>query len=154
MKKIILILICLISTLSFSQKIITGLVVKIKDGDTVVVLDSTKTMHTVRLAGVDCPEKKQDYGVLAKTFVSDLIYNKKVKVEILSKDMYGRNIGFIYIEDKNVSEELLRNGLAWHYVKYSNSKKLQLLENYARQKQIGIWSKENPTRPWEFRKKK
>lgn len=53
-----------------SAESITGKVVKVKDGDTIVVLDGTMTMVTVRLAGIDALEKKQDFGTIAKQFVS------------------------------------------------------------------------------------
>ena len=41
----------------------SGTVVAIKDGDTVVVLDSLHNQTTLRLAEVDCPEKSQAFGM-------------------------------------------------------------------------------------------
>lgn len=145
----------LLTNFCFAQNnLMSGVVVKVKDGDTVEILDDNKVTYNIRLAGVDCPEKNQDFGVVAKKFTSDLIFGKSVKFQILKQDLYGRNIGWVFIDDLNVSEELLRNGLAWHYVKYSTSKRLQILENLARSKKIGIWSKPDPVKPWEFRKKR
>ena len=37
-------------------------VVKVSDGDTVHVLDQTKTKHKIRLGGIDAPERKQAFG--------------------------------------------------------------------------------------------
>ncbi len=39
-----------------------GKVVRVVDGDTLVVLDSGNTQHRVRLAGIDTPERGQPYG--------------------------------------------------------------------------------------------
>ena len=51
----------------------------LKDGDTVVVLDSLNYQTTLRLAEVDCPEKAQAFGTKAKQFTSDAVYLKEVK---------------------------------------------------------------------------
>ncbi len=133
---------------------ITGKVVKVKDGDTIVVLDGTLTMVTVRLAGVDAPEKKQDFGVVAKQFVSDQVFGKVVTFQEITKDRYGRTVAFVFYKNKNLSEELLKVGLAWHYLKYDKSKYLQELETTARNSKVGLWSLPNPIAPSEFRKLK
>ena len=63
--------------LIFSQY--TGKVIAIKDGDTIVVLDSLKTQKTLRLAEVDCPESGQSFGKNAKQFTSNQVFGKTVK---------------------------------------------------------------------------
>ena len=42
---------------------LTGKVVKIRDGDTLYVLDANHKQHKIRLAGIDAPERKQAYGL-------------------------------------------------------------------------------------------
>lgn len=153
MKKMFLVLLLMVTAFCNAQTV-TGKVVKVKDGDTVVVLDSTKTMITVRLAGIDAPEKNQDYGQNAKQFTSDQIFGKVVTFKEISKDRYGRTVAFVFYEKKNLSEELLKVGLAWHYVKYDKSKYLQELEDTARKNKTGLWSLPNPVPPSEFRKVK
>ncbi|MBC7748916.1 MAG: thermonuclease family protein [Methylotenera sp.] len=132
----------------------TGTVVKVKDGDTVVILDSLKTMHTIRLAGVDAPEKTQDFGVVAKQFVSDAIFAKVVKTKVITTDRYGRSIGWIYYDGKNIAEELLKAGLAWHYKQYDKQQYLQDLEDKARENKVGLWILPNPIYPSLYRKDK
>lgn len=61
--KIALILFLLISNLLFAQITLTAKVVGIKDGDTVVVLDSLNNQTTLRLAVYD-PSIKQDKKIL------------------------------------------------------------------------------------------
>jgi endonuclease YncB( thermonuclease family) len=41
---------------------LTGKVVRVVDGDTIVVLGTQKTQHRVRLGGIDAPERRQPYG--------------------------------------------------------------------------------------------
>ena len=154
MKKLLLALALLVAFVGNAQTTFTGTVVKIKDGDTVVVLDSTKTMHTIRLAGIDAPEKKQDFGQNAKQFTSDQIYKLTVTVKVISKDRYGRSVAWVFYNKNNLSEELLKVGLAWHYVQYDKSKYLQSLEDFAKKNKVGLWVQPNPIPPSEYRKSK
>jgi len=55
---------------------IQGRVVDVSDGDTVTVLDSTKTQHKIRLAGIDAPESKQAFGQASKKHLSDLVFGR------------------------------------------------------------------------------
>ncbi len=131
-----------------------GKVIAVKDGDTIVVLDSLNIQHTIRIADIDCPEKLQEFGKKAKWFVSKEIFSSFVEVIEKGKDRYGRTIGYVFYKNKNLSEELLKKGLAWHYKKYSDSANFQKLENIARENKIGLWSMPNPIAPWKFRKTK
>lgn len=152
MKKILLIFI-VFSTLNCVSQIV-GKVVRVKDGDTIVVLDDSKTQYTIRVADIDCPEKKQAFGSKAKWFVSDEIFSKTVLVKKKNKDRYGRIVGYVLYDGKNLSEELLKAGLAWHYKKYSKSVRFQKLEDEARMKKVGLWRDPNAVAPFLFRRKK
>ncbi len=80
MNKFITTLVLFLSvSLSYCQDTLTANVVGIKDGDTVVVLDSLNNQITLRLAEVDAPEKSQPFGTKAKQFTSDQIYLKTIK---------------------------------------------------------------------------
>ncbi len=128
-----------------------GKVVRVIDGDTIVVLTSKKEEVKIRLEGIDCPESNKDYGAKAKKYTSDLCFGKQVKVVESGKDRYGRTLGFVYVDDVCVNEELLKAGLAWHYKKYNKDENLVQLEWTARNNKIGLWSMKNPMAPWDFR---
>ena len=111
---------------------LTGKVIGVKDGDTVVVIDAANTQTTLRLAEVDCPEKAQAFGTRAKQFTSDQVYLKQVKYEVTDIDRYGRSIAKIYYDDnKYLSAEIIKNGFGWQYKQYSTSKLLANLEQEA-----------------------
>ena len=155
MRKHITLLFLLFSiTTLFSQTIFNAKVVGIKDGDTVVVLDSLNNQTTLRLAEVDCPEKSQPFGTKAKQFTSDQIYLKTIKYVVTDIDRYGRSIAMIYYDvgNKYLSAEIIKAGMGWHYKRYSTSKELALFEVNARKYKIGLWIDNNPIAPWEFRK--
>lgn len=56
MKTIISIALFFITFTCLGQRTITGKVVRIADGDTITLLDSTNTQIRIRLFGIDCPE--------------------------------------------------------------------------------------------------
>ncbi len=150
MKKLFLFLL-LTHFSSFSQTL-TGKVIAVKDGDTVVVIDSLNNQTTLRLAEVDCPEKNQAFGTKAKQFTSDQIYLKQVNYIVTEIDRYGRSIAKIYYDNnKYLSEEIIKNGFGWQYKKYSTSKLLATLEEEARKNKIGLWIEPNPIYPPDFR---
>ena len=131
---------------------IIGKVVAITDGDTFKLLTKDSTLIKVRLANIDCPEKKQAFSQRAKQFASDAIFSKTVTLYVLKKDRYRRYISNVIYNDSLVlNYELVKNGLAWHYVKYSKDTLLQVYEDEAKTKKIGLWQDKNTISPWEWR---
>lgn len=132
---------------------IDGKVTGISDGDTFTMLIE-KEQIKVRLYGIDCPEKKQDHGQAAKQKLSDLIFGKQVRTVKKDTDRYGRTVALVYDEQDNcINEEMLKTGLAWHYTKYDTNPVWQEMEEEARRNKLGLWSKTDPTPPWEWRRK-
>lgn len=134
------------------KETIVGNVVGITDGDTFKLLTKDSTLIKVRLANIDCPERKQPFSKKAKEFVSDAIFSKAVTLKVLKKDRYRRYISnVIYDDSLSLCHELLKHGLAWHYKKYSKDSILQALEDNARKNKVGLWQDKNAIPPWEWR---
>ena len=55
---------------------ITGKVIGVMDGDTIEVLDATKTPRRIRLEGIDAPEKAQPFGARSKQHLSDQVFGE------------------------------------------------------------------------------
>ena len=92
-----------ISTSVQSTEDIYGIVVSIADGDT-VTLKADDTTHKIRLAEIDTPERDQSYGLAATSALTDLLLGHQVQVKVVKEsDRYGRVIGRIFIEQKDVS---------------------------------------------------
>lgn len=127
-------------------------VIGITDGDTFTLLRD-KTTIKVRLAEIDCPERKQPFGSRAKQALSDKIFGKEVKLEGEKKDRYGRTIATVVLDDRNINLEMVKDGFAWQYKQYSKSKEFEEAEKEARDNKIGLWVDADPVPPWEFRKK-
>jgi len=133
--------------------LVEGKVIGIIDGDTFKLLTQDLIQIKVRLANIDCPENKQPFSSKAKQFVSDAIFGKQVTIHVLKKDRYGRSIANVNYDDSlDLSQELLKQGLAWHYLQYSKDPLLQKLEDQAKKEKLGLWKDKDPIPPWEWRK--
>ena len=130
-------------------------VVGVSDGDTIKVIQSGKEVR-VRLAGIDCPEKKQPYGKRAKQFTSDLAFGQDVTIIEKDIDRYGRIVADVMLPDgRNLNHELVRVGLAWWYQRYApDDETLKALEEEARAARLGLWADPDPVAPWEWRRRK
>lgn len=127
-------------------------VIRIVDGDTLEVLFHELPVM-IRLAHIDCPEKKQAFGNKAKQTLSDLCFGQEIEFDFKEKDRNGRYICVIYnSEGINLNKEMIRLGMAWHFKKYSKDNAYAELENEARKNKIGLWQEPNPVAPWDWRK--
>ena len=95
---LIFLLFFICSKLTFGQNILQGKVIRVADGDTFTLIHN-KVSHKIRLHGIDCPEKGQEFSQVAKEFTKERTLQKNVKVEVLKKDQYGRNVGIVWLED-------------------------------------------------------
>ena len=140
------------SSNSYISQTLTGKVVGVMDGDTFKLLTADSTLVKVRLANIDCPEKKQPFSARAKQFTSDAIFDKTITINILKTDRYRRYISnVIYNDSLSLCHELVKNGLAWHFVRYSKDSTLQQLEDNAKEKKIGLWQDPEAIPPWDWR---
>lgn len=153
MKTTRLLIIAVLMVLAGDAETFTGKCVGVSDGDTVSVMKDGASAK-VRLNGIDCPESGQDFGARAKQFTSGLVFGQDVNVVWEKKDRYERILGTVYVGSTNVCEALVENGLAWHFIRYSDDKTLRKLEARARKAEAGLWSSRNPVPPWDFRKQK
>jgi endonuclease YncB( thermonuclease family) len=130
----------------------SGKVIAIIDGDTYdILLDGNKTVR-IRMEGIDAPERGMPYYKVSKNFLGSLCFRQLVRLEVKSTDRYGRTIALGYLEDgRELSAEMLKAGLAWHYKKYNSDLHLAELEMQARESGIGLWKDLNPMAPWDNR---
>lgn len=119
-----------------------GVVQRVIDGDTVELNDGT----TIRFVGINAPEINDPYSTKATELVKKLVENKKVKLEYdaYTSDRFGRILAYVIIDDKNLSIELVKQGLAKVNLITDRRKLIyqdQLLqaEQEAKSKKLGMW---------------
>lgn len=119
---------------------------KVIDGDTITV----SGIGTVRLLGVDAPEKTGGYreaerfGDEATRFMRALVDGKLVRLEYDGerKDQYNRTLAYVVLEDGTIANDaIIRAGWAETYRKFTYRLKprFQEAEREARAAGRGIW---------------
>lgn len=126
--------------------------VGVHDGDTITVLTADKERVRIRLEGIDAPELGQPFGKESKKVLSDLIFGKLVIVHDKGPDIYKRTLGRVICGPVDVNLEMVRQGFAWWFRRYSNELALITAENEAKQNQRGLWADKEPVPPWLWRK--
>lgn len=129
-----------------------GNAVRVVDGDTIEINDTV-----YRINGIDAPEYGQKCGPVgamwqcgkeALALMANLVERRDVRCEAIEPDGYGRIVATCYAGDLDLGSEIVRQGLAWAFVRYSNA--YVDVENEARQASRNIWS--GPAQPaWEYR---
>ena len=114
-------------------------------------LPASLTQHKIRLHGIDAPEKKQAFGNASRKFLSGLVANREVRVTYSKRDRYGRIVGIVFLDGRDVNLEMLKAGLAWHYKKYDSTPAYAQAEATARAAKRGLWAGRAPIPPEQFR---
>ncbi|KAH9451155.1 hypothetical protein Pst134EB_018648 [Puccinia striiformis f. sp. tritici] len=115
------------------------------------------TIH-IRLAGVDAPElahfgnPAQPFSKEALEYLTSLVNQRKVTVDLISKDRYNRIVGMAFVRrwrflpfKQNVSLAMVEKGLATVYrsagAEYGRYlSQLERAEKIAKSKKLGMWS--------------
>lgn len=148
---------------------VTGTVTKVSDGDTIQIATPEQTKLKVRLYGIDAPETVkinnrtrrinkpgQPYGDESWKALESKIMGKRVTLDILDIDKYRRMVGMIYLGNRNINLEMVKEGYAEAYIYYLKEPyKSEFIkaEQEARAAKKGIWSLPVYEHPRDFRKR-
>ena len=89
----------------------SGKVISITDGDTLRILYRGGQLK-IRLAEIDTPERKQPWGTRAKQALSEKVFGRVVDVVEIDRDRYGRIVGRIYLDGRDINRELVAERIA------------------------------------------
>jgi endonuclease YncB( thermonuclease family) len=119
---------------------------EIIDGDTIKITTQDGSTKSVRLLGINTPEKQDPWGTTATSFTAQLL-DKDIELWISTnsaqqKDEYGRLLGIIVYENQVFNTRLLEIGLAVRLFMDNdmiNFAKWEDIEVNARLAKRGIW---------------
>ena len=138
------------SRLSLDAKELSGKVIDIADGDTLTIkTGSKKTL--IRLGEIDAPEYHQPWGKAARRALSKKVNRKSVMVEVQDVDRYGRRVGKVWYQQRDINREMVREGHAMVYRRFMYDRTLFNDEAHARANKLGLWRQPDPVPPWEWR---
>ena len=152
-----MLVLCLVS--QAQAETLLGKVIHVQDGDSITVLDDTRTQHKIRLTGIDAPERRQAFGNVSKESLAEQVAGQSVAVEWDKVDRYGRKVGKVLLAGMDSNLVQIKRGLAWHNKQYEREQSPADRQSYAaaeaeaRAAKLGLWRDAEPTPPWEFRRK-
>lgn len=123
---------------------------RVLDGDSVVLRIDGREVEA-RLEGIDAPERGQPFGDPARRALAGLVAGRKVQVGARGTDRHGRLLVRLRAAGVDVGHEMVRRGLAWHFVRYSDDAALAAAEREARAARAGLWGGAAPIPPWAWR---
>jgi micrococcal nuclease len=99
-----------------------AVVTSVYDGDTITVdvnlgMDTWIHNTKIRLARIDAPEltgSSRPQGIISRNYLRDKLLYQTVTLKTYKdkKGKYGRYIGEIYLDNKNINDNLVENNLA------------------------------------------
>ena len=129
-----------------------GTVEAVLDGDTVMLARDNAKSIKVRLAGIDAPEKDQEYGLESKKSLRELVLRKMVKVTTKAVDDYGRLVAQLDVGHLNVNQEQVRRGMAWDFSRFQGNREMVALQREAQLAKRGLWAGKLIVQPAQWRK--
>ena len=132
----------------------TGTVVRVVDGDTIKIANE-HGIATVRLYGIDAPEKSQAFGQAARGFTSQMVEGRVIDYTPIDTDRYGRTVAIVMIGTQCLQEQLIFQGYAWVYPQYCKERFCQAwttLQGISAGNRVGLWIDPAPVQPWVWRK--
>jgi endonuclease YncB( thermonuclease family) len=143
-------------------------VIHVADGDTVTVLTAAKTERRVRLAAIDAPEvahrsessgrTSQPYGDASRRALREVANGQQADLDCRNTDRFGRGVCVLRIDGRDVGEQQIRVGLAWHFTRFAAEQPpaeraaYAAAEREARAARRGLWRDADPVPPWDWRK--
>jgi endonuclease YncB( thermonuclease family) len=138
--------------------------VRVQDGDSFIATSDDGTRITVRLSGIDAPERHQAFADRSRQHLRGLLEKQSLRIRLAKTDRFGRIVGEVYVMNADGSATdaglaQIAAGLAWYFRRYAEDLPAALRDRYAqaearaRESGAGLWRDPQPEPPWEFRRR-
>lgn len=134
------------------------LVVAIADGDTLTARCGEPGAYEqvkVRIAGIDAPEKSQQFGQRSRQALADLCHQEEATIKPSARDRYGRTLADVQCKGRDAGVAQVSTGMAWVFDRYSEGyEHLYLMQDAAKGAHQGLWTDLAPVAPWDWREQR
>jgi len=136
---------------------------RVQDGDSFVARLADGSSRTIRLSGIDAPERSQPHADDSQQNLRRLLENRDLQVQVAKTDAYGRSVAQVFVSSEggpvDVGLAQVSSGMAWFYRRYRQDLPAAAGDHYAdaeknaRDSRRGLWRAEDPQPPWDFRRR-
>jgi len=159
------ILLLILYPLPASAEDFHGRVVRIVDGDTLVI-EAGRQRRTVHLMGIDAPERVQDFGTESQSNLAAVAFNREARGVCTPQDRQGKSYCRVWVQPSDcprcgqtldLGHAQVLAGMAWHlpdpaaHADADMHGRYQSSELMAQMRRLGLWGQRNPQRPWQWR---
>lgn len=137
----------------------------VQDGDSFVAIIGRGERLTIRIAGIDAPERTQPWADAARRQLREQLEGHAFTLHPIKADPYGRLVARVTrpanTGDVRASVDValtqLTAGAAWYFERYESdlppADRIRYREaaDSARRNRRGLWSEPTPQAPWLFR---
>ena len=149
-----------LSTPGYAEvKELSGRVIDVINGDTILLQDSQNIRHRIYLFGIDAPELGQTNGQEARAYLDRLLFARtyQAKVVFSKRTKAGNIIGTVYAAELNSTQFADINGMmvmaGYAWASQRDGKRYRAIEDIARHRKVGLWAESRPLPPWQWRAK-
>lgn len=135
-----------------------AIVLRVQDGDSLLIRRRGQTRNErLRLSAIDAPERGQPHGDASRAALAALIDGEPIRVVPVKKDRYGRLVGRVGVNERDIGLAMLEGGHAWYFRRYRRDLPVELRKPYeraearAREAGIGLWRDPAAQAPWRYR---
>ena len=122
-------------------------VVRVIDGDTLVIRNHERNEERIRLIAIDSPEMNYgkgnpECGAREAAAALRALVSTEVRIDRVREDEYGRTLAWVWNDRaESVNEQLLREGHAEMFRKerHADRERFRTIEKRARDARLGMW---------------
>jgi endonuclease YncB( thermonuclease family) len=137
---------------------------QVQDGDSFIARTSAGIRRTVRVSGIDAPERYQPHADQSRQNLRRLLADRDLDLHVSGTDQYGRAIAQVFTVDAaaepvDVGLAQIEAGMAWFFRRYQRDLPRPSRRRYAdaelgaRKTSKGLWQEQDPEPPWDFRRR-
>lgn len=141
---------------SCSADALSGEVIRIVDGNTLVIMAEHRP-QTILLAGIAAPERVQPFGNQARSNLARIAFQKRASAVCARQVRNQPRLCKVWVDGHDIGLRQIQAGMAWHLA-HPKDRRLPdhdtyaQAENMAKMRRFGLWSASRPVPPWDWRK--
>ena len=133
-------------------RVIEMQVLRVVDGDSVVATGPDGQPLTLRLRGIDAPERCQDGGEAARAALAQRVLGTSLQVRTTGLDKHGRTLATLHLHGQDLNAWMVAQGHAWSFGAGHSAGPYARQQQAAARAKLGVHADPRAIRPADFRR--